>query len=202
MLLISLGDLSQILQHTKGECRSRRCIIELSFDNQQTFEIFREHSSTVSTIKSYLQVHAVDLQFYVPTRRDDDGLYYHTNPDGLCSIRSALIAEKYANTVSERLPSDVKPMNARNQSELASYIRDRIQHVQLSTDELNFVDKAINFIKNYDLSQSPPSTIWPSEEFLYKWVNVPWCFYNNTTMHLGIEWDQMRAVHCGTMSAV
>ena len=108
MLLISLGDLSQILQHTKGECRSGRCIIELSFDNQQTFEIFREHSSTVSTIKSYLQVHAVDLQFYVPTRRDDDGLYYHTNPDGLCSIRSALIAEKYANTVSERLPSDVK----------------------------------------------------------------------------------------------
>ena len=75
MLLISVGNLSQILQHTKGECRFGRCLIALSFDNQQTFEIFREHSSTVSTIKRYLQVHAVDLQFYVPTRRDDDGLY-------------------------------------------------------------------------------------------------------------------------------
>ena len=37
---LSLGDMSQILHHTKGECRSRRCIIELSFDNQQTFEDF------------------------------------------------------------------------------------------------------------------------------------------------------------------
>ena len=85
-----MGDLSQILQHTKGECRSGRCIIELSFDNQQTFEIFREHSSTVSTIKSYLQVHAVDLQPVLcslqATRRDDDGLYYHTNPDGLGQV--------------------------------------------------------------------------------------------------------------------
>ena len=152
---MSLGEMSQILRHMKGECRSGRCIIELSFDDHQTFEIFREHCSTVSTIRSYLQVHTIDLQFYVPTRRDDNGLYYHTNPDGLCSIRSALIAEKYANGVSERLPSDVTPMNAKNQSELASYIRDRIQRIQLSTDERNFVDKAIHFIEKNDLGQSP-----------------------------------------------
>jgi len=159
---MSLGDMSQLLQRIKGECRSGRCIIELSFDNQETFETFREHCSTVSTIKNYLQVNAIDFQFYVLTRRDDDGLYYHTSPDGLCSIRSALIAEKYANTVSERLPSDLNPMNSRNQVEMASYIRDRIQRIQLSTDELNFVGKAINFIEDYDLGQSPPSSIWPS----------------------------------------
>jgi hypothetical protein len=68
----------------------------------------------------------------------------------------------------------------------------------LSTDELTFIERAINFIENYGLGQAPPSNIWPSEEFLYKWVNVPWCFYNNTTFHLGVQWDQLRAVHCGT----
>jgi hypothetical protein len=41
---MSLGDMSQILRHMKGECRSGRCIIELSFDNQVTFEVFRNHS--------------------------------------------------------------------------------------------------------------------------------------------------------------
>ena len=196
---MALGDMSQILQHMKGECRSGRCIIELSFDNQVTFEVFRNHCSTKSTIKRYLQVNAVDLQLYVPTRHDDDRLYYHTNPDGLCSVRSALISERYTSTASERLPSDVMPMNARNQYELASYVRGRVQSILLSTDEFNFVEKALTFIENYDLGQSPPATIWPSEEFLYKWVNVPWCFYNNTTMHHGSLWDQMRAVHCGTI---
>jgi hypothetical protein len=110
-----------------------------------------------------------------------------------------LIAEKYANTVSDRLPSDVNPMNSRNQSELASYVRDRSRCTELSTDELTFVERAINFIENYDLGQAPPSNIWPSEQFLYKWVKVPWCFYNNSTIHLGVQWDQMRAIRCGTI---
>ena len=40
--LVNMAPLSQILQHTKGECRSRRCMIELSFGNQQTFKEFLE----------------------------------------------------------------------------------------------------------------------------------------------------------------
>ena len=144
-------------------------------------------------------MNAIDLHFYIPTRHDDDGLYRHTNPDGLCSVRSALIAEKYANTVSDRLPSDVSPMNTRNQSELASYVRDRSRCTELSTDELTFVEREISFIENYDLGQAPPSNTWPSEQFLYKWVKVPWCFYNNSTIHLGVQWDQMRAIRCGTI---
>ena len=43
---LSLGDMADSnslwLQHTKGEYRSRRCMIELSFGNQQTFEEFLE----------------------------------------------------------------------------------------------------------------------------------------------------------------